>query len=117
MLVRYVSEPDCNVKLDCLTHFLYSMIHHRMMSPQISDDEPKQSISEDLLHRRELVDSLSDLIRTYDKTESLTIGICGTWGSGKTSLINFIEEELQNSKSVVFMNFNPWLYSSQENSF
>lgn len=115
MLVRYVSEPDCNVKLDCLTHFLYSMIHHRMMSPQISDDEPKQSISEDLLHRRELVDSLSDLIRTYDKTESLTIGICGTWGSGKTSLINFIEEELQNSKSVVFMNFNPWLYSSQEN--
>ena len=115
MLVRFVSDPDYKIKPDSLTHLLYSMIHQCMMSPQISDDEPKQSISEDLLYRREVVDSLSNLIRTYDKSESLTIGICGAWGSGKTSLINFIKEQLQDSKSVVFMNFNPWLYSSQEN--
>lgn len=85
------------------------------MSIPISDNKPKSSISEDLLHRKELIDSLSNLISSYDDLNSLTIGICGAWGSGKTSIINFVREKLQNNESIYFIDFNPWLYSSQEN--
>lgn len=85
------------------------------MSFPISDNKPKSSISEDLFYRKELVDSMCNLISSYDDSDSLTIGICGVWGSGKTSIINFIREGLQQNKSIHFIDFNPWLYSSQEN--
>ena len=85
------------------------------MKLSISDDLPRPSIKEDSLHREELVASLCDLIGSCDATNSLTIGICGPWGSGKTSLINFVKERLSNNNHIAFIDFNPWLYASQEN--
>lgn len=76
-------------------------------------DKPKDNISEDLFHRKELVDSLVNIIKTCDVSRSVAIGICGKWGSGKTTLINFIRENIEKEKEIVTVDFNPWIYSSQ----
>lgn len=43
----------------------------------------------------------------------MTIAIQGDWGSGKTSAMNYIKEDLRNSKSenVAVIEFNAWQYS------
>lgn len=93
------------------------------MKPIPPNHEPVLSRSEDTLCRGELVESLFEIIQNSDKNCSLTIGICGKWGSGKTTLINFLKDYAKikcNQESdivsddVVFIDFNPWLYSSQE---
>lgn len=78
-----------------------------------SDFGPKRSISEDLLCRKELVQTISDLIISSDVSSGLIIGISGKWGSGKSTLVNFVKESIHDNK-IIFIDFNPWLYSSQE---
>lgn len=77
----------------------------------IYDDGPKTDINEDILKRKDLVDCLSELIMKMDLTESARIGICGKWGSGKTTVVNFVKQRIKNDVSCI--DFNPWLYSSQ----
>lgn len=84
------------------------------MSPSLSDYRPKTSLKEDALNRRELVDVISDIITSSNLSDSLTIGIIGKWGSGKTTVVNFVKESIQN-KNIIFIDFNPWRYSSQDN--
>lgn len=78
-----------------------------------SEYGPKGSISEDLLNRKELVQSISEVITSSDVSRGLIIGISGKWGSGKSTLVNFVKEKVE-TENIVFIDFNPWLYSSQE---
>jgi energy-coupling factor transporter ATP-binding protein EcfA2 len=49
-------------------------------------------------------------VRTADFSEGLVVAVVGPWGSGKTSFLNFVADELKPySKAVV--DFNPWLFS------
>lgn len=80
------------------------------------DDVPLNKVSEDALGRS----NLSRMITTYLK-DSLTknhpcrcIGIYGKWGEGKTSLLNFIREDLENHQNLKIINYNPWIVSGQE---
>ena len=80
------------------------------------DDIPLNKVSEDALGRS----NLSRMITTYLK-DSLTknhpcrcIGIYGKWGEGKTSLLNFIREDLENHQNLKIINYNPWIVSGQE---
>ena len=75
------------------------------------DDQPKTDMEEDILNRKELVNTLSELIKTTDLSNSVCIGICGKWGSGKTTVINFVKNQIK--KDVLCIDFNPWTYSSQ----
>ena len=53
-------------------------------------DKPIQSDSEDKLERSKIVDAIKNRIDSHQSTESITIGIEGSWGSGKTSIINLL---------------------------
>lgn len=46
-------------------------------------------------------------IKNYKQDETFIISIEGKWGSGKTSLMNLIENEIKDD--VEIMHFNPWL--------
>lgn len=46
-------------------------------------------------------------IKNYKQNETFIISIEGKWGSGKTSLMNLIENEIKDD--VEIMHFNPWL--------
>lgn len=78
------------------------------------DDGYISSIDEDELGRENLVKLIAKSIIERIKQgshKSLSIGIYGEWGEGKTSLMKMIESELNNDgfKDIVW--FNPWASS------
>ena len=82
-------------------------------------DCPIDRYEEDLLGRKEFSRKLSSSIYNYEYDEGLVIGLFGKWGSGKTSVINMVTEELKqiavgeekgNKKEPIIVNFNPWNY-------
>jgi hypothetical protein len=60
----------------------------------LRSDTPITGFSEDKLQRSDLAQRLARRIAQYRGTQALTIGICGPWGSGKTSFVNLVSEGL-----------------------
>ncbi|MBE8182848.1 MAG: hypothetical protein HAW61_04930 [Candidatus Portiera sp.] len=85
------------------------------------DDQPIKSSGEDILGRAKFSKYLAKAILNWGanlppkKKESLVIGINAEWGSGKSSVINMTEKELENNKNVVIIKFNPWAFSAGNN--
>ena len=69
--------------------------------------------------REDLVNHLSELIVQDSINDCCTIGIIGKWGSGKTSVINLIEERVNdvagNNEKTFFIRFSPIDYSTGAN--
>lgn len=74
----------------------------------------------DRLGRYPFAKSIARLIQEYNKEESITIGIEGPWGFGKSFVIDSIEEEIENyntdkEKPIFWHKFNPWHFNNTEN--
>ncbi len=83
-------------------------------------DRPIQKSTQDRLGRTTFAKYLARSILDNQSTESLVVGLYGGWGSGKTSVINLMLEELNVAASNMFddekpiiLNFSPWSYSGQ----
>lgn len=80
-----------------------------------TNEKPIESITEDKkgLNINNYAEYLAKNIENYFKynQDSITIGLMGEWGSGKTSILNLTENFLENT-DVKVMKFNPWIYSS-----
>jgi len=78
-------------------------------------DEPIKEPAQDRLDRNGFAENLAESLLRYGNPSCLTLALYGSWGSGKTSLMNLIEKHLrgtsQNDKRVV-LKFNPWNISS-----
>lgn len=57
-------------------------------------DNPITSKSSDRLGRANVAAILADEIRSLDASQGVVAGILGPWGSGKTSLVNLVCEQL-----------------------
>ena len=78
-------------------------------------DVPIQTASDDVLGRHSFAEQLARAMINYNSSEAFTIGLYGPWGSGKTSVINLLEEELtKQSSDCVVVRFNPWLCSTPD---
>ncbi len=83
-------------------------------------DRPITKSVQDRLGRATFGKYLARCVLDHQIPESLVIGLYGSWGTGKTSIINLMLEELQlassnlddNEKPIV-LNFSPWSYSGQ----
>jgi len=60
----------------------------------------------------EYANSLSELIREQDRENSFVIAITGTWGCGKTTLMNLTSDKLNNTFIKVV--FNAWRYTKED---
>ena len=82
-----------------------------------SSDKPISKISQDLLGRAPFSFQLAKAINNYNENSGLVIGIYGGWGTGKTSIINMIENEIINFEDdkTIFIRFSPWNYSDKDN--
>lgn len=78
-------------------------------------DSPITKYDEDILDRKKFASQIRKIIKHYENEECLTLGIMGSWGSGKTSFINMIfdqnEDNILNKKEFKVMRFNPWNFS------
>lgn len=70
-------------------------------------DKPVSTISDDLFEVSSYVDGLCSFVRSCDTP--MTISIQGDWGSGKTSMMNMMRENLEASIWPIW--FNTWQFS------
>jgi predicted KAP-like P-loop ATPase len=70
----------------------------------------------DRLDRAPFAASLSSSIRSLEGNDSFVIGLCGPWGSGKTSVLNFVLSDLESEEddAPIILRFNPWWFSGRE---
>jgi hypothetical protein len=52
------------------------------------------------------------LLNTNVSTNSFSVGIVGKWGSGKTTFMETLKENLNNNENVIQLNYNPWDYQN-----
>lgn len=69
-----------------------------------------QATETDALDFTPYVETLADIIQTGNTP--LTIGVFGTWGSGKTSLMKMVKNKLPNDFTVAW--FDAWKYDKEE---
>jgi formylglycine-generating enzyme required for sulfatase activity len=69
-----------------------------------------QATETDALDFSPYVETLADIIQTGDTP--LTIGVFGTWGSGKTSLMKMMKNQLPDDFTVAW--FDAWKYDKEE---
>ena len=60
------------------------------------------------------VNILLEAINNFDAESPLTIGIHGSWGSGKTSLMRMLEKGFEYDNRVKTIWFNAWRYSKED---
>lgn len=81
-------------------------------------DKPIEKSKDDRLNRKLFSKKLAQAILTYTGQDNFTISLCGKWGTGKTSIINMVVEEIdkqthENELAPVIIRFNPWNYSDK----
>ncbi len=84
--------------------------------PQFLND---READRDLLDFTPYTETLVDIVRDENNHGPLVIGLFGTWGSGKTSLMHFVEHALQHPSSENVQQFrivwfDAWKYEKEE---
>ncbi len=78
----------------------------------------------DYLDYQKYAKIIAKKIRGFNLEDTpVTFGIFGEWGSGKTSFLNFLEQELndsnyleeENKEIIIPIRFNAWKYENEEN--
>jgi len=83
--------------------------------PLLADTAISNS-SQDRLDRSAFAKSLARSVLGLEGDDSFVIGLCGPWGSGKTSVLNLLLAELDNTddaKRPIVIRFNPWWFSGR----
>jgi predicted KAP-like P-loop ATPase len=80
----------------------------------LQSDEPILRRSEDRLNRARLAEAIADQVIYSPAGQGFVIAVDGPWGSGKTSVLNMIEESIEERSETVILRFNPWLFSGTE---
>lgn len=85
-----------------------------------STDKPIEKQEDDLLGRASFSNQLGKDIYGYEEKSSLVIGLFGEWGTGKTSIINMVENEIlrlssNDDKEPFIIRFSPWNYTDKDN--
>jgi predicted KAP-like P-loop ATPase len=83
-------------------------------------DRPIIYADQDRLNRAVFAKYLARCLLDHDDPDSLVVGLYGSWGAGKTSIINMVLEELNfaannmlDDEKPIILNFSPWSYSGQ----
>ena len=75
--------------------------------------------SKDYLHFSVVSQAVADMIVDSGKSP-ISIGVSGSWGSGKSSMVKMIGQELKNrdekGESYIFLEFNAWLYQGYDDA-
>ena len=74
--------------------------------------------TQDLLNFKVVADTAAQMIKEGNG-EPVSIGVSGSWGVGKSSLVQMIGESLKSldgGKNYIFIDFNAWLYQGYDDA-
>lgn len=74
-----------------------------------------QEAKVDLLGHRRIAQTLIKIIE-QESLRPLTIGIHGSWGAGKSSILSLVEEQVKDETNTLCLVFNGWLYQGYEDT-
>ena len=106
----------------CAAFFLFGLLGIRAptrsdaISAMLSSDRPRRGNESDALESRKLAWALSRFLRHQRTEPPLTLAINAPWGGGKSSLMNWLREDLQRFGFHPVW-FNAWHYEKQEQMF
>ena len=85
-----------------------------------NSDKAIESSEQDLLGRVTFSKQLGEAIYKYDGKDGLVLGVFGKWGTGKTSILNMVVNEINylsdnDDNSPIIVKFSPWNYSDKDN--
>jgi hypothetical protein len=85
-------------------------------SLSVLSDAPSD-LDDDRLEFRRYVVALTQVIMSEATQTPFTIGVFGAWGSGKSSLLEMIDQSLADNHAdkVVRVRFNPWIHRREPN--
>lgn len=75
---------------------------------ETSKQEENKKQLEDFIGRDKFVERIINLINFSNKGKSWHFAIDGEWGSGKSFVLNMIENKLKEKQSFVIINYNAW---------
>ncbi|MBF0561007.1 MAG: AAA family ATPase [Alphaproteobacteria bacterium] len=84
----------------------------------LSSDLPCADPKDDLFGHAPFAKRLADSICLYPGRDGLVLALYGPWGSGKSTVLGFIQyflEKRPEAERPVIVTFNPWWFSGQEN--
>ena len=84
----------------------------------LSADLPSSDPKDDLFGHAPFAKSLAESICRYQSSDGLVLALYGPWGSGKSTVLNYVEYHLDQvceEKRPIVVTFNPWWFSGQEN--
>lgn len=74
--------------------------------------------TQDLLNFKVVADTAAQMVKDGNG-QPVSIGVSGSWGVGKSSLVQMIGESLKSldgGKNYIFINFNAWLYQGYDDA-
>jgi predicted KAP-like P-loop ATPase len=80
-------------------------------------DVPVRDSKQDQLGRSTFVKALARTIKSMKGEDSFVFGLCGPWGSGKSSVLRLVTAELQRdraSNNPLVIDFNPWWFAGHD---
>lgn len=82
-------------------------------SSDYSSDAPLSDPEKDRFNRWPFAERVAHVLRERRESSSLVVGLYGTWGEGKTTVLNYIEHALGDAEGVVVVRFNPWRFGTE----
>lgn len=83
-----------------------------LQSANTGHDSPISSSAEDLYGSFGVAKSIHRVLRAAPKDWSTRVGLYGTWGSGKTSVLNLLEG-LETADNAIVVRFSAWAASGE----
>jgi predicted KAP-like P-loop ATPase len=69
---------------------------------------------QDLLDRKKFIEDLQREIEDMPFSDSFVFGLYGSWGAGKTSVINLLKNKFKESEDFLIVNYDPWNFKDEE---
>lgn len=83
-------------------------------TPMWFSDRPLTDLANDKLGNAKFAEDLAKSIRNVPPIEGLVVALHGDWGSGKSTVLEFVIHYLKDAKDIAIVRFNPWWFSGQQ---
>jgi predicted KAP-like P-loop ATPase len=84
----------------------------------LDSDKPLVDPTKDLFGHATFAKALAIAVSGYQSSDGIVLALYGPWGSGKSTVLGFVEHELEKlpvATRPVTVTFNPWWFSGHEN--